>query len=247
MPRSSYQERRRSIQVAYQRWRLVGRHEELHLHLLELAGAEDEVRRGDLVAKRLADLGDPERRLHARELQDVLEVDEDALRRLGPQVHGRRASSSTGPICVLNIRWNWRGSVRSQSGPSPGRFDGFSPAAAVLELVGAKAHLAGAAVDQRVAEARQVSRCLPDLRVLDDGRVEGDDPLRRAQHRPPPLVLDVLLEQDAVVAVVVGRGDAAVDLRGLEDEPAPLAQRDDLVEGDVGGWGLRGGGHRGGG
>jgi hypothetical protein len=31
------------------------------------------------------------------------------------------------------------------------------------------------------------------------------------------------------VAVVVGRADAAVDLRGGEDEAAPLAQRDDLV------------------
>src|SRR5207247_7010508 len=34
--------------------------EELHLHLLELAGAEDEVARCDLVAERLADLPDPE-------------------------------------------------------------------------------------------------------------------------------------------------------------------------------------------
>jgi hypothetical protein len=38
------------------------RHEVLHLHLLELAGAEHEVLRRDLVAERLADLGDPERR-----------------------------------------------------------------------------------------------------------------------------------------------------------------------------------------
>jgi hypothetical protein len=39
--------------------------EELHLHLLELAGAEDEVARRDLVAERLADLRDAERRLLA--------------------------------------------------------------------------------------------------------------------------------------------------------------------------------------
>ena len=67
---------------------LGGRHEELHLHLLELARAEDEVPRRDLVAEGLADLRDPERRLLARELQDVLEVDEDALRGLGAQVGG---------------------------------------------------------------------------------------------------------------------------------------------------------------
>ena len=63
--------------------RFGGRHEELHLHLLELARAEDEVAGRDLVAEGLADLGDPERRLLARELQDVLEVDEDPLRGLG--------------------------------------------------------------------------------------------------------------------------------------------------------------------
>src|ERR1022692_1505088 len=37
--------------------------EEFHLHLLELAGAEDEVSRRDLVAERLADLADAERDL----------------------------------------------------------------------------------------------------------------------------------------------------------------------------------------
>ena len=65
---------------------VVGRDEELHLHLLELARAEDEVAGRDLVAERLADLGDAERRLLARELEHVLEVDEDALRGLRAQV-----------------------------------------------------------------------------------------------------------------------------------------------------------------
>jgi hypothetical protein len=60
--------------------------EVFHLHLLELARAEDEVARGDLVAERLADLGDAERQLHAAGVDDVLEVHEHALRRLGPQV-----------------------------------------------------------------------------------------------------------------------------------------------------------------
>ena len=64
----------------------AGLDEELHLHLLELAGAEDEVARRDLVAERLADLPDAERRLAARRGQHVRVVDEDALRGLGPQV-----------------------------------------------------------------------------------------------------------------------------------------------------------------
>ena len=65
---------------------LLGRHEELELHLLELAGAEHEVARRDLVAEALADLRDAERRLLAAGVEHVLEVHEHALRRLGPQV-----------------------------------------------------------------------------------------------------------------------------------------------------------------
>src|SRR5205814_6853824 len=64
--------------------------EELNLHLLELARAEDEVAGGDLVAERLADLRDAERQLAPRRLQHVVEVDEDALRRLRTQVRDRR-------------------------------------------------------------------------------------------------------------------------------------------------------------
>src|SRR3954468_4543714 len=68
---------------------LVRRDEELHLHLLELERAEDEVAGRDLVAERLADLRDAERRLLARVLERLLEIEEDALRRLGPQEDGR--------------------------------------------------------------------------------------------------------------------------------------------------------------
>jgi hypothetical protein len=47
--------------------------------LFELAHAKREVAGRDLVAERLADLRDAERRLLAGALVDVLEVDEDAL------------------------------------------------------------------------------------------------------------------------------------------------------------------------
>src|SRR4029453_18641990 len=66
-----------------------GLDEVLHLHLLELAGAEDEVARRDLVTERLADLRDTERRLFPRRGLDVLEVGEDALRGLRAQVVDR--------------------------------------------------------------------------------------------------------------------------------------------------------------
>lgn len=60
--------------------------EELHLHLLELAGPENEVAGRDLVAEGLAHLRDAERRLLAGGLLDLGEVGEDALRGLGTQV-----------------------------------------------------------------------------------------------------------------------------------------------------------------
>src|SRR5829696_6963242 len=68
---------------------LAGAHEVLHLHLLELARAEDEVAGRDLVAERLADLRDAEGNLPPQRRLHVQEVDEDALRRLGPEVSQR--------------------------------------------------------------------------------------------------------------------------------------------------------------
>ena len=240
MPSSVYQRIRSAIQCSCHVADLVGRAEELHLHLLELAGAEDEVAGGDLVAKRLADLGDPERRLLARELEHVLEVDEDALGRLGAQVGGRAGVldrpdrglehevelARVGEVAVGALARALRRLLAALR--------------AAPDVVGAKAQLAGAAVDHRVGEAGEVPRRLPDPRVLDDRRVDRDDVVAVLEHRAPPLVLDVVLQQHAVVAVVVGRADAAVDLRRREDEAAPLAQRDDLVEGRPGcRWRLR--------
>ena len=69
----------------------AGLAEELALHLLELAGAEGEVARGDLVAEGLAHLADAEGQLAAGGALDVGKVDEDALRGLGAEVAGGRA------------------------------------------------------------------------------------------------------------------------------------------------------------
>src|SRR4029077_3672665 len=60
--------------------------EEFDLHLLELAASEDEVARCNFVAKRLSDLGDSKRNLHAAAVEDVAEVDEDSLGGFGAEV-----------------------------------------------------------------------------------------------------------------------------------------------------------------
>ena len=208
--------------------RVRGRHEELHLHLLELPRTEDEVAGRDLVAEGLADLRDPERRFLARELQDVLEVDEDALRRLGSQVDGR-AGLLDGADRGLEHEVEVARLREVALLRFPRMLRGFAPAGELLEVIRPEALLARAAVDERVREAFEVARGLPHARVLDDRRVDRDDVVALLDHRPPPLRLDVVLQQHAVVPVVIGRADAAVDLRGGEHEAATLGQRDDLV------------------
>jgi hypothetical protein len=89
----------------------VGLAEELQLHLLELAGAEDEVARGDLVAEGLADLADAEGQLAPGGALDV-----GKFTKMPWAVSGRRYTvffaSSVTPWKVLNIRLNWRMSVK---------------------------------------------------------------------------------------------------------------------------------------
>jgi hypothetical protein len=210
--------------------RVPRRDEVLHLHLLELAHPEEEVAGRDLVAERLTHLRDAEGRLAPGELEHVLEVDEDALSRLGAEERTRRVVlhgahvrlehevelARLGQVAVLGLA---RVPARA---PAAGR---------AVELVGSKPELARAAVDQRVREPFDMARGFPDARVEDDGRVERDDVVALLDHRLEPGVPDVRLHEDAVVAVVVGRAEAAVDLGGGEDEPAPPAERHDLVHG----------------
>ena len=69
---------------------------------------------------------------------------------------------------------------------------------------------------------------LPDLRRHDDSGFEADDVVALAGHGVPPEFLDVALEFRAQRAVVPKAVDAAVNLGGLVNEPAPLAQRHDF-------------------
>ena len=92
---------------------------------------------------------------------------------------------------VSNIRLNWRG---SRSSPPHSRAAQLAARVAAFGLDGlaqvvlAPAPLALAeALDERVGEAVEVAGGLPDLRVLEDRRVEGDDVVALLQHRAPPL------------------------------------------------------------
>ena len=219
--------------VAVPLLRLRGRDEVLHLHLLELERAEDEVPRRDLVPEGLPDLRDPERRLAPGDLRDVLEVDEDALRCLGAQVRVEpRLLDGADARLEHEVELARLGEVAVRR---LARLLARLPAAGdllvlrICEVIRPEAELARPAVDERVGEAADVARRLPDARVQDHGRVERNDVVALADHRLEPARLDVLLHQHAVVPVVVGRAEPAVDLGRREHEPAPACERDDLL------------------
>ena len=65
-------------------------HEELHLHLLELARPENEVAGRNLIPERLADLRDAERNLLPRRLLDVKKIHVNPLSGLRPQIDDGR-------------------------------------------------------------------------------------------------------------------------------------------------------------
>ena len=161
MPYLTYQPTPLVDPVAVPLVRVGRRHEELHLHLLELERAEDEVPGGDLVAERLADLRDPERRLAPRELRDVLEVDEDPLGGLRPEEHtltGLLDRADAGLEHEVELARLGEVAVRRLAGLLARR---FRPHCSLRGVVGAEALLAGTAVDERVGEAARRARRPP--------------------------------------------------------------------------------------
>ena len=202
-----------------------GRDEVLHLHLLELAGAEDEVLRRDLVAEGLADLGDAEGRLLARRAEHVGEVGEHALGRLGAQV---------GHVALVLDRAGV-GLEHEVEGPGLGEVLGAAVGADPVDLVLAPALVAVLAVDQGVGEGGQVARGGPDGGRAEDGGVEADHVVALLHHGAPPGVLDVAQHVDPERAVVVGGAEAAVDLGRGEDEAAVAAEPHHLLHQVVGG------------
>ena len=228
----------------------AGLAEELQLHLLELADAEDEVARGDLVAEGLADLADAEGQLAAGGALGVHKVGEDALGRLGTEIDGVLgvlgdalerlehqveladigevvlAAAGAGDVVLLHKV------LHLLLGEG---VDGLAELKAVLvapvldEFVGAEALLALLAVHQRIGEAGQMAAGYPGLGVHEDGGVLPHVVGVLLDKFLPPGLLDVVLQLHAQGAVVPGVGQAAVDLAAGKDDAAVFAEGDDLV------------------
>ncbi len=158
--------------------------EELHLHLLELAGAKDEVAWRNLVTKRFADLSNAERRLLTRGVEHVLEVEEDSLCRFGTQIDiVTRTLDRTG----LGFEHEVELAGLGESARLATRWAGVR----VVEVVLAMTGLAVGAVDERIAEVGEVARRLPDRWGAKHRGIEADDVVAHLYHRAPPCVLDV--------------------------------------------------------
>ncbi len=116
------------------------------------------------------------------DLEHVEVVDVDPLRRLRPQVD-HAADSSTGPMKVLNIRLNIRGSVSEPRVPHTGHCASGWPGVPLIRgIVGPKAVLALPAIHQRIGEPRHVPRRLPDPRMHEDRRIQPLDVVPGVDH-----------------------------------------------------------------
>ena len=225
----------------------VGLAEEFALHLLKLAGPEGEVARGDLVAERLADLADAERKLSSRRALDVCEVHEDALRGLRAQIAGRRRvlGDADGSL-EHEVKLADGGEIVLAADGADDVFmlgdelvhlveaHGVDIDLGMLvadQLVGAMTRLARLAVEQRVGEAGDVTGCDPGLRVHDDGSVETDVVGALLHEFLEPCLFDIVFELHTERTVVPAVCQTAVDFAAGEDKAAVFAEVDDHIEG----------------
>ena len=195
-------------------------HEELDLHHLELPGAEDEVSGGDLVPEGLAYLGNAERQFLAGGIKNILEVDEDTLGRLRPQVgHGRVVLDRTNECLEHEVE-----------------VAGFRELAAarrtlvLLQLVVAPALVAGLAVHQRVGEILDVAAGPPDVGVHQNGCVQAYHVVAFPHEGPPPGVLYIALQLNTKGAIVPRAGEPSVNLAALKHEASALGQGHYLIQ-----------------
>ena len=97
------------------------------------------------------------------------------------------------------------------------------------ELVGAMARLAGAAVEQGVREAGDMTCSHPCLRIHDDRGVEADIVGAFLNELLEPRLFDVVFKLNAEGAVVPGVCEAAVYLASGIYIASVFAQGNDLV------------------
>src|SRR5690606_19407810 len=155
---------------------------------------------------------------------DVREVHEDALGRLGAEIVQARLVVDDAEVGLDEAgERTGLGPLAARAAVGAGDLgEAVLGLAALLldevldQVVFAVAAVAAEALDQRIRERRHVPRRLPHGARQDDRAVEADHVAAAAHERLPPLAADVLLELGAEGAVVPGRTRSAVDLTRLE-------------------------------
>ena len=104
----------------------------------------------------------------------------------------------------------------------------------VDQIVGAEAHLALLAVQQRIGEGAHVAAGLPDAGIHQNVGVHLEGVVPLLDEALAPGVLDVVLQTGAEGAVVPGVGQAAVDLGAGKDKAPVFAEGHDFVHGFFG-------------
>ena len=197
----------------------AGFYEELHLHLLEFSGSESEVARGNLIAKGLSNLADPERQLFTGGCLHVLEVDEDSLGSFGSQIY---------LAAGVFHRPHERAEHQIKS-PGLGQLAVALRAAVGVQLVFPEAVMALAAFNQWIGKILDVAAGFPDARVHQNGRIQSHNIVPLHNDRAPPRFFDVALEFDPQRPIVPGGTQPAVDLAGLEHETPSFGQRQNFI------------------
>ena len=193
----------------------------LDFQLFKLANTENEILRCNFIAVCLADLSYTKRKLAICRIQNVFEIDENALR-------GFR--SEVGDVLIVFDRSD----CRLEHQIKRARFgqvveSAFRTLFAGLDLVRSKALFTLAAVDQRVGKSRLMTGISQNESVHEDGSVQPFHIVALVNVCPPPRALDIVFELDAHWAVIPGALEAAVKLASLKQKAPPLAQRYDLV------------------
>ena len=85
-------------------------------------------------------------------------------------------------------------------------------------------------VDERIVEGVDVTGGFPCRGVHEDGSINADDVLVHAHHCSPPILLDVVLQLTAQLAVIVGGAQAVVNLTAGKDKPVLLRVADDFFQ-----------------
>src|SRR5215469_4333200 len=204
----------------------VGIDEELHLHLLELARAENKVSGTDFVAESLTDLRDAEWYSLAHASLHILEIDIDTLRCLRAQVDERGIFFYRTHIGLEHeVKFARLGECAFHSAIGADR----RITTHFRHVIGAKAALTVGAVHQRIGKDLFVARSLPHAPCHENAGVEADDIVTHPCQCVPPGSFHVVFILYTKRTVIKDGIQSTIYFTAREDKAASLTERNDVL------------------